>query len=266
MTIAADIGRATIAGFVARNASARAKVDGSGVQIDRLAVADLGGGSFSASGRIDTSGHSPRGSLTLDFESRQAAAIAALVKKFAPKTATPVAGLLERINHAKLHATLDVADDKQASVTTAQVAVTGAVDAMNVDVRARMSGDWEKPAAADIRLDGTVDAPDGAALLGLSASIAIWRRAKAPANSNCWWRGPARSRSEIDLRLSAGGLAAQVGHGRLSLDKGLQLTSSLQVAKADLRPLRPAGMADSGEPLPFSLNSRVAIADRAIKL
>ena len=36
------------------------------------------------------------------------------------------------------------------------------------------------------------------------------------------------------------------------------------MAKADLRPLRPAGMADSGEPLPFSLNSRVAVADRAI--
>ena len=36
MTIAADIGRATIAGIVARNASARLKVDGGGLQIDRL--------------------------------------------------------------------------------------------------------------------------------------------------------------------------------------------------------------------------------------
>ncbi len=265
MTIAADIGRATIAGFVARNASARVKVDGSGVQIDRLAVADLGGGSFSASGRLDTSGHSPRGSLTLDFESRQAAAIAALVKKFAPKTATPVAGLLERINHAKLHATLDVADDKQASVTTAQVAVTGAVDAMKVDVRARMSGDWEKPAAADIRLDGTVDAPDGAALLRLIGLDRYLAAGKGAGQLKLLVAGPADRDQSIDLRLSAEGLSAQsIGHGRLSLDKGLQLTSSLQVAKADLRPLRAAGMADSGEPLPFSLNSRVAIADRAI--
>jgi uncharacterized protein involved in outer membrane biogenesis len=265
MTIAADIGRATVAGFVARNASARVKVDGSGVQIDRLAVADLGGGSFSASGRIDTSGHSPRGSLALDFESGQAAAIAALVEKFAPKTAKPVAGLLDRINHTKLHATLDVADDKQASVTVAQVAVTGVVDAMKLDARARMSGDWAKPAAADIRFDGTVDAPDGAALLNLIGLDRYLTAGKGAGQLKLLVTGHGDGDQQIDLRLRAGTLFAQsVGHGRLSLDKGLQLTSTLQVAKADLRPLRPAGMADSGEPLPFSLNSRVAIADRAI--
>ena len=52
MTIAVDIGRATIAGIAARNASARLKVDADGLQIDRLSVADLGGAAFSASGRI----------------------------------------------------------------------------------------------------------------------------------------------------------------------------------------------------------------------
>ncbi len=265
MTIAADIGRATIAGFVARDASARVKVDGSGVQIDRLAVADLGGGSFSASGRIDTSGHSPRGSLALDFESGQAAAIAALVEKFAPKTAKPATGLLDRINHAKLHATLDIADDKQASVTVAQVAVTGAIDAMKVDVRARMSGDWAKPAAANIRLDGTIDAPDGTALLKLMGLDRYLAAGKGAGQLKLLVAGPADRDQSIDLRLSADGLSAQsIGRGRLSLDKGLQLTSTLQVAKADLRPLRPAGMADSGEPLPFSLNSHVAVVDRAI--
>ena len=265
MTIAADIGRATVAGFVARDASARVKVDGNGVQIDRLAVADLGGGSFSASGRIDTSGHSPRGSLTLDFESGQAAAIAALVEKFAPKAAMPAAGLLDRVNHAKLHATLDVAGDKQASVTVAQVAVTGAVDAMKIDARGRMSGDWAKPAAADIRLDGTIDAPDGAALLELIGLDRYLAAGKGAGQLKLLVEGRADRDQSIDLRLSAGALLAQsTGHGRLSLDKGLQLTSTLQVAKADLRPLRPAGMADSGEPLPFSLNSRVAIADRAV--
>ncbi len=265
MTIAADIGRATVAGFVARDASARVKVDGGGVQIDRLAVADLGGGSFSASGRIDTSGHSPRGSLTLDFESRQAAAIAALVEKFAPKAAMPAAGLLDRVNQAKLHATLDVTGDKQTSVTVAQVAVTGAVDAMKIDARGRMSGDWAKPAAANIRFDGTIDAPDGAALLNLIGLDRYLAAGKGAGQIKLLVEGRADRDQSIDLRLSAGALLAQgTGHGRFSLDKGLQLTSTLQVAKADLRPLRPAGMADSGEPLPFSLNSRVVIADRAV--
>ncbi|MGA2568065.1 MAG: AsmA-like C-terminal region-containing protein [Pseudolabrys sp.] len=265
MTIAADIGRATIGGFVARDASARVKVDGNGVQIDRLAVADFGGGSFSASGRIDTGGHTPRGSLALDFESGQAAAIAALLEKFAPKTAKPATGLLDRVNHAKLHATLDVADDKQTSGTVAQVAVTGALDAMAIDLRARLSGHWRKPAAADIRLDGSVDAPDGAALLKLIGLDRYLAAGKGAGQLKLLVAGPADRDQTIDLRLRADGLFAQsTGHGRISLDKGLQLTSTLQVAKADLRPLRPAGMAGGSEPLPFSLNSRVAIADRAI--
>ena len=136
---------------------------------------------------------------------------------------------------------------------------------MKVDVRARMSGDWEKPAAADIRLDGTVDAPDGAALLRLIGLDRYLAAGKGAGQLKLLVAGPADRDQSIDLRLSAEGLSAQsIGHGRLSLDKGLQLTSSLQVAKANLRPLRPAGMSDSGEPLPFSLNSRIAVADRAI--
>ena len=87
MTIAAEIGRATVAGLEARDVSARVKINADGLQIDRLSVADLGGGAFSASGRIDTGGHAPRGALTADFEARQTAAIAALVTKFAPKAA-----------------------------------------------------------------------------------------------------------------------------------------------------------------------------------
>ena len=67
MTIAADIGRATVAGLTARDVSARVKVDGQASQIDRLSVADLGGAAFSASGRIDATGHAPRGALTRRF-------------------------------------------------------------------------------------------------------------------------------------------------------------------------------------------------------
>ncbi len=265
MTIAAEIGRATVGDFVARNASARVKVDGNGVQIDRLAVADLGGGSFSASGRIDTSGHAPRGSLALDFESGQTAAIAALVEEFAPKTAKPVTGLLDRINHAKLHAALDVGDGKQASTTVAQVVITGIIDAMTVDVRARMSGDWEKPATTDIRLDGAIDAPDGTALLKLIGLDRYLTAGKGVGQLKLQVAGPADRDQSVDLRLSADGLSAQsIGRGHLSLDEGLQLTSTLHVATADLRPLRSAGVADSGESLPFTLDSRVTVADRAI--
>jgi len=265
MTIAADIGRASFAGFVARDASARVTVDGSGIHIDRLAVADLGGGSLSASGRIDSGGHAPRGSLTLDFESGQTAAIAAVVDKFAPNMAGPVGDLFERVQHAKLHATLDVGDDKQGALTEAQAAVSGALDAMNVDLRAHVSGDWQEPAAADVRVDGAVNTPDGAALLKLIGLDRYVAAGKGPGELKLSLAGPADREQAIDVQLSADGLAAQ-SHGRISFNKGMRLTANLDVAKADLRPLRPTGLADGGLPLPFSLNSRVTVADRAFSV
>jgi large subunit ribosomal protein L24 len=265
MTIAADIGRATVGGLVMRNASARLKVDAQGLQIDRLAVADLSGGSFSASGRIDTDGHAPRGSVSLDFESGQTAAIAGLLEKFAPNAAKPVSMVLDRVSRAKLHATLDVTGDRQPSMTVAQVAIIGAMDAMNLNVRARVSGNWQNPAAADIRIDGTIDAPQGAALvklLGLDRYVAV---GKGPGQLKLSVNGPADGEQKIDLGVTADNLYFQsLGHGRISLDKGLALNATVEVAKVDLRPLRPAGVAGSGEALPFSLNSRVVLAYRAV--
>lgn len=263
MTIGAEIGRATFGGITARNASARLKVDAQGLQIDKLSIAELGGGSLSASGRIDTGGHAPRGSLVLDFESGQTAAIAALVEKFAPKTAKPVTGLLTGVARAKLHATLDVTEERTPPMTVAALAVTGALDAMNVNVRARMRGDWEKPAAADVRIDGTVDAPEGAALvrlLGLDRYLTV---GKGAGQLKLLVAGPADREQQIDLRMTADNLNfTGAGRGRVSLDQGLRLNANLELTKADLRRLRPAG---SGEPLPLSLVTRVAMTDRTMK-
>ena len=266
MTIAADVGRASIAGIEARGASVRLKVDGDGLQLDRLSVADLGGGAFSASGRIDTGGHAPRGALTLDFEARQTDAIAALVARFAPNSARPVAGALDRVGHAKLHATLDISDDKDgdkdSGTTVAQMAVKGDLDAMHLDANARLRGDWAKRVVADIRLDTSLAAPDGAALVKLMGLDAIVSAGNGPGRFKLAVAGTADGDLSVEARLTADGLDADgQGHGSLSLDRGAKLTGSLHLTKADLRPLRPAG---DTAPLPLSLSTRLAIAGRAL--
>ena len=261
MTIAADIGRATIAGIEARNASARLKIDAGGLQIDRLSVADLGGGAFSASGRIDTGGRAPRGALALDFETRQTAAIAALVTKFAPKATSPATGLLDRVSHTKLHATLEFADAKVDGATVAQLAVTGDFDAMRLDARARMTGDWANPSAADVRVDGTIDAPDGATLIKLLGLDRIVAAGKGPGQFKLLVTGPADGELTLDTRLTGEGLLAQSSlRGRMSIEQGVAMSGSLQVPSADLRPLRPAGAAGTADRLPLNMASRVAIA------
>ena len=261
MSIALDIGRATGAGIEARDASARVMVNAGGLRIERLSVADLGGGAFSASGRIDTSGPAPRGALALDFEVRQTAAIAALVAKFAPASVAPFSGLLERATHANLHAALDVAGEKDKGVTVAKLAITGDVDAMRLDIQTRMSGDWANPWAADVRLDGTVEAPDGSTLvklLGLDRIVAV---GKGTGQFKVLIEGPADQDLSVNLGLRAGDLWLQsIGKGRLSLADGVMLKSRLRVAQAGLRLLRSAGDAA----LPVSLTTQLAIAGRNV--
>src|SRR6476469_3515946 len=107
ISLAADIERATFAGIQARDARMRLKVDASGLQLDRLSIGDFAGSRFAASGRVETNGHTPRGTLSLDLETKQTAAILATAGKFAPKSAERVMRLLDRVGRAKLHATLD---------------------------------------------------------------------------------------------------------------------------------------------------------------
>jgi uncharacterized protein involved in outer membrane biogenesis len=263
MAIVANIGRATFAGFEARETSAKLQMSGSGLQIDRLSVADLGGGSFSASGHIDTDGGAPRGALTFDFESRQTAAVTALVERFAPATAREITGLLARVNRAKLHGSLDITDDKQASATVAQATLTGTVDTMNLNLKARASGRWEKAAAADIRVDGAITAPEGAMLLKLFALDRYVTAVKGAGELKVLVSGRADAEQKIDLRLACGGLVMQSsGQGHISLDKGLQLTSMLDISGADLAPLRPGAKGS----LPATLKARLLLGNRSIKL
>lgn len=255
MTIAADIGRATFGGLVARQTSARVKIDANGLQIDKLAIADLGGGSFAVTGRIDTGGQAPRGSLALDFETRQMAAVASLVTKFAPKQAGSFVDLLERTNHAKLQGKLDVAGD--AGKTNARLAINGDLDTMHLQADAQATGDWENPSTADLRLDSAIEAPDGATLLKLLGLNRIVATGKGAGQFKLSLAGPVSGDMRIDTQLRAGDLSAQsAGRGTWSFDKGLKLSSTLDVAKADLRPLRPGA---GNEALPFSVNSRVTI-------
>jgi hypothetical protein len=267
MIINADIGRATFAGIEARSASARLKVDGNGLQLDRLSVADFGGGLLSASGRIDTGGHAPRGALVLDFETRQAPAIAALAGRFAPKSASQVTALLDRVGHAKLHATFDVADEKGTAATVAQLAVAGDLDAMHLDAKARMIGDWAKPAAADVHIGAAIDAAEGATLLKLVSLDQVVAAGKGPGHLNLQIDGPADGDMSGSLRLSADGLLVQsIVRGSISLDQGAKLTGSLQVPTANLRALYPASVAGNADRLPLSFASRIAIAGRNITL
>ncbi len=266
ISVDADIGRATFDEIEMRDARARFKIDTGGFQLDRLSVSDLAGGNLAASGRVETGGHPPRGSFSLDFETRQTAAIVAMLEKFAPDNVGQASSLLGRVGHAKLHATLDIAGDDKTSDTIGRFAATGDLDDLRVDTHARVRGDWNKHSVADVAIDGTVDTQDGTSILKLMNLDRFVAPGKGPGRLKGQIEGPIGGNMTFDIRLSATGLSAQTrGNGQIFGNRGAKIAATLQVMDADLRPLRPHGTG-SGAPLPLRLTSRVTIADGALKL
>ncbi|HEX9072696.1 MAG TPA: AsmA family protein, partial [Pseudolabrys sp.] len=261
MSVAADIDRATLAGIEARDAHVRIKVDANGLQVDRLSVGDFAGGNFSASGRVETGGHAPHGTLSLDFEAKQTAAITAMAGKFAPKAVNPILSLLDRVDHAKLHATLEVTGEDESPITVAQLALAGDLDDLRIDADADVRSDWSKPSAADVHINGTINALQGAPLIKLMSLDRIVAAGNGPGQLKLELAGLANNDMKFEIRLSTGGLLAQAsGSGRFFEEQDTKVVANLQVMKADLRPLQPAGAVSSS----LQMTSRVAIVGSAV--
>jgi uncharacterized protein involved in outer membrane biogenesis len=150
MNISADIGRATIAGLAARNASVRLKVDSGGLQIDRLSVADLGGAAFSASGRI-TAQPSPQGELRVDLDAPSSAPVMAVLARLAPEIAQGIGPHASMMAPAKLHARLSIGGGAPAFLAK-----------LGIDV-----------SLGDVRLDGRFEDSDGKALANFATKAAL---------------------------------------------------------------------------------------------
>jgi len=259
MTIAADIGRATIAGFVARDASARVKVDGNGVQIDRLAVADLGGAAFSASGRIVTT-PSPQGSMRVDLDAPDMTSVMALLARFAPKTAQALARGAPVMAPAKLHAQFTI--DGAAPSTIARLSIDGNLGKVRVALTGHANADPIALSAGDLRLDGRLEADDGkvlVAMLGLDRVLAV---DAGPGSLTLKTSGPARGEWRIDGKLTAGGLEASASGTAHPFADNPTAALRATIARADAAPLRGGERAS----LPITFAGDIALTAKDLTL
>lgn len=255
MTIAADIGRATIAGFTARNASARLKVDAGGLQIDRLSVADLGGAAFSASGRIVTTAPAPQGDMRIDLDAPDMTPVMALLARFAPETAAMLAQRAPLMAPAKLRARLTI--DGANAATAAKLGVDGSLGKVRVALNGQGSADPVAFSVGDIRLDGKLDADDGKALiamLGLNRTVAVDAGA---GTLTIKASGLARGSMQIESHLIAGGLDATIAGTAKLFDDSRSAALRATIVRSDMSPLRGTGPQAA---LPVTFASRVALA------
>ncbi len=259
MTIAVDIGRATIAGLVARDASARVKVDGNGVEIDRLAVVDLGGAAFSASGRIVTT-PSPQGSMRVDLDAPDMTPVMALLARFAPKTAQALASGAPVMAPAKLHAQFTI--DGAAPSTIAKLAIDGNLGKVRVALTGQATADPIALSAGDLRLDGRLEADDGkvlVAMLGLDRVLAV---DAGPGSLTLKTSGPARGEWRIDGKLTAGGLEGSASGTAYPFADNPTAALRATIARADVAPLRGGERAS----LPITFAGDVALTTRDLTL
>jgi len=260
MTIAADIGHATIAGFEARDLSARLKVDAEGLQIDKLSVADLGGAAFSASGHIVTAPPSPQGSMRVDLDAPDMTPVMALLARFTPKTAQVLARGASAMAPAKLHATLTM--EGASPSAQAKLTVDGSLGKARLAFSGETNADLTTLKAGDMHLAGKLTAADGKALvsiLGLDRVVAV---ATGPGALTLDANGPLRGDWHVDGKLSAGGLEANAsGAARPFADHP---TADLRAAivRANVAPLYGVGH----EALPVAFSGRVALAGQDISV
>ncbi len=262
MTIAADIGHATVAGFSARDLSARVKVDAAGLRIDKLSVADLGGAAFSASGRIVTT-PATQGTVQVDLDAPDVAPVIALVARFAPKTAAALERGAPAMNPARLHASLSVQSAQQPGAV-ARLALAGSLGKAALTLTAETNADIAKFDAGEVKLAGKLSAADGRlllAMLGLDRAVAV---GAGPGTLSFDADGPLRGDLKVEGKLSAGGLDARARGTLNAFAAKPSADLRARIARADLAPLRRAGSGRAA--LPVSFASHIVLAGRDLTL
>ena len=252
--IAVDIGSATVAGIEGRNLVARVKLDADRLLIDRLSIADLGGAALSASGDLSLAGAAPQGDFRLDIHASDMTPATALFARFAPATAAAFGRSATMMVPATLHTHLTIGAN--GSANEAKLSLGGSLG--NVKVALNGSGDVD---ARQLRLgavavDGKLVAEDGRALialLGLDSALAV---GSGPGVLTLTAKGPPLGTLNLDGRLVAHGLdVAAGGTVKLAADPR-EAELSVNIAKADLAPLR------SGHVLPVSLRTKLVLAGK----
>ncbi|MFD2182200.1 AsmA family protein [Rhodoplanes azumiensis] len=267
-TIGVAAGKVAWGRLAAERVEARVGYGKDGLTIERLAVGDLRGATLTGAGRIDTSITAPQGAVTLDVKAPRTDALLGLLDEVAPEQARALRRYAAALGAAELRARLDVAPAlhdpaaPNAKRSTASLSVDGRLGTIRLALSAGATGDPADPTKAQVRLDGTVEAKEGAALAaltGLDRLVALDQRPATVALS-----GAGRLDGEVTGRLdvASGGLwVSATGNGRREAD-GPSGRAEVTVTAADARVLVPAGAG----PVPLSLHTRLTLSGPDLRL
>ncbi len=271
-TLAIDIGRTTIGGVEAKDIAVQMRRDTGGLDIERVAIGNIGDAKLTVSGRVDTHESAPRGALALDLDARSLDGMAALVGKFSGPVADRIRRIASRAVPLKLHTSLALDRDAAAAsggATLAKFKLQGTAGMLHLDLQGDAGGnpfasaDLAQLGSTKVHLTGAIDAGEGGALvdmLGLDRLTMVNQRSGRLALE---LNGPLDGDLAVKGTLAAGGLDVSAnGILRLSGSRGATAQIALRAAAADVIPLRSATVQS-----PWStLTARLMLADGAVTL
>jgi uncharacterized protein involved in outer membrane biogenesis len=275
-TLAIDIGRGTVGGVEANDIAVKMRGDRGGLDIERLAIGDIGGAKLTVGGRIDMREAAPRGSVTLDLDARSLDGMAALIGKFSRPLADRIRRTASRSVPVKLHTSLVMerdAADASSGATLAKLKLQGSAGVFRLDLQGDAGGsalastDLARLGGTKIRLTGLVDASDGGALVdmvGLDRLVTVNQRSGRLALA---LSGPLDGDMTVNGQLLAGGLDVSA-NGTLhpTGDRGPTAQIALKAAAANVVPLRSATIGRTSQPPWSTLTARLLLADGAYTL
>jgi uncharacterized protein involved in outer membrane biogenesis len=275
-TLEIDVGRATVAGLEARDIAVKMRRDPGSLDIERLAIGDIGGAKLTAGGRIDTHQAAPRGSMTLDLDARSLDGMAALIGKFSSPAADHIRRTASRSVPLKLRASLAVDRDAAGGAggsSLVKLKLQGSAGVLRLDLQGDAAGstlattDLARLAGTKVHLTGLIDASDGGALvdlLGLDRLVTVNQRSgRLKLDLN----GSLDGDMAVNGQLLAGGLDASAnGTIHPAGGRGPSAQISLKAAAETVVPLRSTAAQRVVQPPWTTLTARLVLADNGITL
>ncbi|RAI32837.1 hypothetical protein CH338_23530, partial [Rhodoplanes elegans] len=267
-TIGVAAGKVAWGGIAAERVEARVGYGKDGLTIERLSVGDLRGATLSGAGRIDTSITAPQGAVTLDVKAPRTDALLGLLDEVAPEQARALRRYAAALGAAELRARLDVAPAlhdpaaPNAKRSTASLTVDGRLGTIRLALTAGATGDPADPTKAQVRLDGTVEAKEGAALAALTGLDRLVALDQRPATVSLSGSGRLDGEVTGKLDVASGGLwVSATSNSRREAD-GPSGRAEVTVTASDARFLVPAGAG----PVPLSLHTRLTLSGPDLRL
>jgi uncharacterized protein involved in outer membrane biogenesis len=257
IALALDIGRTTYAGVEATKTHAVLGFDSTGLKIERLSIADIGGAAVEASGRIDNLESAGRGSVALSLIAGRIDGIAGLAAKLMPQAVEPLRKYESRLGPLNIKAKLDVEPGKGAASSVAKLKLTGKIAGIDTNLDASGSGTFSNPGAAVLHLDGRFDAEDGRTIASFSGLDQFVNMDRRPARLTLVADGAAERAFRVDAKFAAGDISASAA-GTWKVGGDGTLDVALRAADARLPHRAPATV-------PVDLRGKLAIDGSALK-